>query len=107
MIRHYALTLTGAAQRLSSVLSPDDQANRRAFRELALQALGSNSNPIYVGGSSSVSATDYGFRINVPTGGVPDSPERLGAYDTGPLRLEDLWVIGTGSEVLHVLGVEF
>ena len=65
-MRHYVLTLNGAAQQLSSVLAADNQLNRRPFRLLLFSARAANSNPIFVGGPDTVSATDYGFRINAP-----------------------------------------
>lgn len=106
-MRHYVLTLDGTAQQLSSVLAPDDQQNRRPFRQVSFQARGTNSNPIFIGGPTTASATEYGVRVNAPAGGVPDAPILWGGYDTGPIKLEEIFVFGTDTEILHVAAEEF
>ena len=106
-MRHYVLTLDGTAQQLSSVLAPDDQQTRRPFRLLLFSALAANSNPIFVGGPDTVSATDYGFRINAPPANLPEAPTPWGPFESGPAKLEEIFVIGTDTEVLHIAAEEF
>jgi len=108
-IRHYQLTLNGAAQQLSSALPGTESAviEDVSFRELKLQADDGNTNPIYVGGDNTVTAAAHGLRIPAPTAGVPAAPETFGGYDTGPLKLSKFWVIGTNNEILNVLGLTF
>ena len=106
-MRRYVLTLNGTAQQLSSVLAADNQLNRRPFRQIAFSARAANSNPIFIGGPDTVSATDYGFRVNTPVMSVPDAPIIWGAYDSGPIKLEEIFVIGTDAEILHIAAEEF
>ena len=104
-IRHYVLTLNGSAQRLSSVLTNTNPGgpNDEAFRFLTLQSGKANTNDIFVGGST-VSATDYGMRLD-PTDTIP--PIDMGHYDAGPVKLSEIYVIGTNNEKLHIFGVPF
>jgi len=105
MLFHYNLTLNGSPQQLSSVLAAETGASAANLgcRAVQLQPQGDNANPVYVGARSDVSATDYGFRLEAGTAGVPPAPWLLGEHDSGPLKLSDFWVIGTDAEVLHIL----
>lgn len=110
-VRSYTLTLTGAAQRLSQVL-PTGGGNADPtggedlpFRQLRLQADPANANVVYVGDSSAVSATAHGGSLD-PTEASAQVLV-LGPFPTGPLRLSDLWVLGTNTQRLMVLGVPF
>lgn len=102
----YTLTLTGAAQQLSSVLADPTVGgpNDEPLESLLLQPDGGNGNPIFVGGSSAVSSTLFGVRLAIGTGGVPPDPLKL-EPTMGPLRLSDLWVIGTATQKLHLLAI--
>ncbi len=107
--RHYNLTLDATAQQLSAALPGTDPVEIEDFglRELQLQADDGNSNPVYIGGNNTVSAAAHGIRIPTPTGGVPDPPIRLGGFDSGPLKLSKIWVIGTDGEILNITGIGF
>ena len=106
-MQHFVLTLDGTAQRLSSALATDDQINRRPFRLLLFSALGANGNPIFIGGPDTASATDYGIRINAPPANIPEAPVRWGPFESGPAKLEEIFVFGTDTEVLHIAAEEF
>ena len=103
--RHYSLTLNGAIQRLSTALAntavggPQDEG----YRFLSLQPGKANTNDIFVGGST-VSATDYGMRLDP---GDTAAPIELGSHDGGPIKLSDLYVIGTNAERLHIAGIPY
>ena len=107
--RHYNLTLGAAAQRLSDALPATDPVDVEdiGLRELQLQADDGNSNPIFIGGNNTVTAAAHGIRIPTPTAGVPDPPIRLGGFDSGPLKLGKIWVIGTAGEILNITGIGF
>lgn len=98
----YSLTLNGSAQRLSTVFAnttvggPDDVS----IRQLVLQGHHANTARIFVGDDASVSGTDYGFYLPIPTGSP--LPVILGPYETGPMRLSNFWVVGTNNEVLKI-----
>ena len=110
-IRAYTLTLTGVAQRLSQVLASGaanvepNKSEDIPFRQIRLQADPANANVVYVGDASTVSATVHGGSLD-PTEASAESLT-LGPFPTGPLRLSDLWVIGTNAQRLMVLGVPF
>lgn len=113
--RHYNLTLDGNIQRLSSALAdsevggPDDEA----LRVVQLQMQGDSANPLFVGGAPKVgtnvtlTSTDHGFRLESGSGGVPAAPYLLGEFETGPIRLSDIYVLGTNTEVLHITVLGF
>lgn len=109
MFYHRVLTLTGAPQRLSTALAdptvggPDD----RPCRQVTFQAMGANGNPIYIGGDVTVAVNNHALRINAGTQGVPDPPIILGGFDSGPLKLSDFWVLGTGNQVLCIGMIPF
>lgn len=111
MIRHFVLTLNGAAQRLSTVL-PDTTVNGphdMPARSVTAQADGANAAPIYVGGENlTVSSSSWGQRIEAATATVPPAPSLIfgeGA-SKGLTRLSDWYVLGTNNEKLH-LTVDF
>lgn len=98
MIRHHVLTFDGNAQALSTVAD----AKTLGIRSISLQPAGGNGNPCYLG-AAGVSSTDYGVRLEAGATGVPPAPFVLGEFPTGWLKLEELYVIGTSTEKLHVL----
>lgn len=98
--RDYTLTITAAAQRLSSVLADTQPGGTRdeAFRQLILQA----DTDCFIGASSGVTTTTYGTKIFAATAST--APLTIGAFDGGPIKLSDLYVIGTSGK-LHILGL--
>jgi hypothetical protein len=98
MIRHHVLTLTGSAQRLSTVTG----AELPKIRTVSIQPAGANANPSYIG-ASGVSSTDYGVRMEAGAAGVPPAPFVLGEFANGWASLDDFYVIGTNTEKLHIL----
>ncbi len=109
-IEHHVLTLSGAVQRLSDVLTDTEISGRDdvPLRTISLQPRGANANPIYVGATAVTSATDFGVRLEPGATGVPPAPFILGEHDVGgPLRLSHFYVIGTATQHLHILTVPF
>ena len=104
--RHYALTLTGVAQRLSDVLDDGvgviNPTNDVPLREIILAADPANTAVVYVGGTNAtVSATSHAFSLD-PTQ-ASQAPVRLGGYDgCGPLHLADFFAVGTNNERLMI-----
>lgn len=103
---HYVLTLNGAAQQLSSVFPALTGGLKSGAYDypctfLTLQPGGGNANPIYLGDDASISSTDYGFRLEAATGGIPPAPF---VFDppVGNVKLSDLYVLGTAGETLHL-----
>lgn len=94
-LRHYVLSLTGSAQRLSSVLGAADQD--AVLSSCWLQSGVANASPIYIG-DKSLTVASYGMRVNAPVAGLPDPPLPL----PGPIDLSQIWVLGANGETLHV-----
>ena len=109
--RGYYLTMTGVAQRLSDVYGDGIgvvvPASDIPYREITFQAKDTNGADIYVGHTSAVSATNFGFHVDYPKAGTNNPPSRLGPYNAGPLHLSDFWVLGTNGEILTIGGVPF
>ena len=97
-MKHGVITLTGATQRLSTLLGATD-----VVRAITLQPGGANANPIYVGGPA-VDGTTFGVRLEAAVATVPPAPWQLSElFGWGHLSLEDVYVRGTNTEKLHVL----
>jgi hypothetical protein len=104
VVKHYTLTLTGAVQRLNTVLvdpavgGPSDLPCRLiSFQHGST----SQAAAIYVG-DRNVSATDWGIRVD-----VNGAPIQVGSFDMGPYKLSEFYVIGTAEQVLHILTVPY
>jgi hypothetical protein len=101
--KDYQIVLAAAAKRLSDVYAnpavggPDDIPYRQLF-------LSAEAAVAYIGNASDVTSTNYGARAEV--GAAGSQPLMIGAFDTGPIKLSDLWAAGAGS-TLHILGIPF
>lgn len=104
MLKGYVLTLTGSAQRLSTVLddpSPGGQEDR-PLKVITLQPLGTNLNAVYVSGASNIDADNAA--IELPPGdanSLPPGPFQVESTDA-PVRLSQVWVLGTVGEKVRV-----
>lgn len=104
MMNMKVVTLSGAAQQLSTVLGvllPND-----SVIWLSLQPNGANANPVYVGNSATTSSTNYFVRLEAAAATIPPAPwqisEALPPTVTLAVRLSELYVNGTNAEKLHV-----
>jgi hypothetical protein len=97
-VRHATVTLTGASVNLGTLM-PD----RSSAKFLSFQAGPANANPIYVGDrDTTITSSNFGFRIGVPAAGVPDAPSII-EFSQNSLSLSDFNVLGTLNEKLHIL----
>jgi len=105
--KSYSLTLTGAAQRLSSVLTDPTVGGKDdvSCRQIFLQGHHANTARIFVGDSDQVSGTVYGTYLPIPTGSP--MPVVIGPFEAGPVKLSSIWVFGTLNEVLKISLVPF
>jgi hypothetical protein len=108
-MKHYTLTLSGAAQRLSDCFGSGagvvDPAKDIPFREIMLSSLKANAADIFVGGdNATVTSTSHAFRID-PGDTAP--PITLGGHDSGGYKLSSIYVLGTASDVLCIGGNPF
>lgn len=100
MFRPFNITMTGSAQRLSTLMSLTSELDV-PIRALVMQPAGANAGVIYVG-DASVSSTDYAFRLEAATAGIPPAPFILGETPNGTFRLSEIYIVGSNNEVLHV-----
>lgn len=102
-MRHFNMTVGAVAKRLSDVYGDGvgvvNPVNDIPYRQLWLQA---ETADIKIGGSA-VSTTVYGTNL-VST--APAAPMVLGPYDSGPIKLSDIWAIST-TATLHISGIPF
>lgn len=110
MVKSYTLTLSGSAQRLSQVL-PTGANNAQPhpsedwpLHQLIVQADPANAAVVYLGGDSTLSATNAGAALD-PTQATAQDRITLGPFGVGPIKLSDVWVLGTAAQRLFVLTV--
>ena len=106
--RDFTLTLNGSAQRLSTVLADTQPGGTRdeAYRQIVLAADPANTAAVFVGASSSVTSSNFGFSLD-PTQATAKDRESIGPFNDGPIKLSEIWVIGTNNEKLHIFGVPY
>lgn len=100
---HKTVTLQITAKSLATLLDivPGSSADV-PLQSLSLQADGGNAGATFVGGPT-VSTTDYGIRIPAAAAGVPSAPERFELL-ARPVKLSEIYVVGSANEKLHVCG---
>lgn len=100
--RAYQLTITAAAQRLSAALPVTERGGSQdeAFRQIIL----STETDCFIGASASLTTSNYGKKLFADTNAT--EPLVIGPFPDGPVKLSDLFVIGT-SGVLHILGIPY
>ena len=99
MFRQYNLTLDGTAQSLADAIVPAPLTVEENLRDIILQPDDGASNPFFFG-DENVTLAVYAFRLE--GGATPPLPFSVGHFSTGPLKLGDLWVIGTADEILNI-----
>jgi hypothetical protein len=112
--RHYALTLTGAPQRLSSVLADPTVGGAQdvPLRQVFFQADVANAAALYIGGDALVTAISHAFSLQplliaAQAALQPSYVVSVGPYEMGPLKLSDFWVLGTNGQRLMIGVVPF
>lgn len=111
--KQWALLLTGgtAAVRLSDVYGDGTGVvNARSdipYRQIFLQAHPSNGTAIYIG-DNDLTAPDNSAFVLQPGANQPQLVT-LGPFDTGPMKLSDLWAVALsgGNPRLLISGVPF
>ena len=101
MIDHYDLTLPGVAQQVSDVLAAGADDNPALSIQFEIQQ--DDTNPAFVGGDNTVTATSYGVRI-APIAAAEQLTEPR-VFKGVKLRLREFWIIGTAGDVVHILVV--
>lgn len=104
-LRDFTVTLSGSAQNLATVCWGSQTAPiDRPLVMIELQPGGANAAEVYVGGTSGVTSSAYGTRLEAADSGIPPAPWRVTSDgSTAYLYLSDVWVIGDNAETLHVM----
>lgn len=101
-VQHFQITLGAVAKRLSDVYGGVAGANPDAALDLPYREIQFTTEAdAFLGGTNLVTSTTYGIKVAT----AATVPAKIGAYETGPVKLSDLW--GAGSGVLHILAIEF
>ena len=108
MVNHFTITIaaTGTPQRLSTGLSAVVGTPRSGdlLRWLSVQAGGANAGIGYVGGNQrTVSTSDYGYRIEIPTTTIPDAPTVIECASLG--SIDDFFIVGTINDTFKILAI--
>lgn len=103
--RSFQLVLAAAAQRLSDVYGDGvgvvHAAHDLPYRQILLTAAVADA---FLGGPDhgvDTTSVNYGLRVEFVL-----QPVTIGPYETGPVKLSDLWAAGNGS-TLHILAIPF
>lgn len=102
---NYQLALAAAAKRLSDVYGDGAGVvhadHDLPFRQILLSSGGAVS---YLGADALVTSTTYGIRVEI--GAAGDAPVSIGPFETGPVKLSQLYAAGNGA-TLHILAIPF
>jgi hypothetical protein len=103
LVKSFTLTVLAAPTRLSDVYGDGpnvvNAANDIPYRELLLQTETADTKI----GDSNITTTNYGTLIAAT--GTP--VVAIGPWETGPIKLSEIWAIGGGTGKLHILGVPY
>jgi len=104
MVSHYNLTVAAVAVRLSDVFGDGvgvvNAAHDLPMRQIILQAVTAD---IEIGGDATVTTSVYGFKLPST---APAAPLVLGPFETGPVKLSQLYAISTNA-TLHITAIPF
>lgn len=101
--RHFNFTIGAVRKRLSDVYgvgTPVGGALDIPYRQILIQS----EVDAFVGGAL-VTTTDYGFWITSVSNGT-NSVMPLGPFESGPIKLSDLWVVGTAG-LIHIIAIPY
>ena len=99
-IRHYVVAIpnpAAAVQLSTGIPAGEEQAHAKQVFEYLYVTPAPGEAAIDLGGDSSLAA-GQGLRIQAPAAG--DSPVPI----PGPVKLSDIWVIGTAGDNVNVFG---
>ena len=99
--KHFTATVTAVARDLKTALGLLDSEDI-PLQSLTLQADPENAHPVFAGGAG-VTTTNYCVRIPAPPQGEPGYPIK---YEPAarPVKLSEIYIVGTAGEELHVGG---
>jgi hypothetical protein len=103
------LTLTGAAQKLSTAtgiaeafgVATNGALGNIACREIHLQPAGGNATAVRFGDKNLTSLL-YAFQLPAGDTGDPPPPMVMGPYGGDPIRLSEIYALGTEGEIVHI-----
>ena len=104
-IAHFTATLTAVGTSLKTLLGLTDSQDI-PLQSISLQADPANAGAAFVGGTG-VTITDYLVRIPIPVSSVPSPPLIYESGTARPMKLSEVFVVGTAGDKLHVGGVGY
>ena len=100
-LRGKTFTLNGSQQSLAD-LDSSNNVIHRPINVLRIQSEASNAAVSVTGNKRAVTATDYDFQVLADTSTISNSVT-IGAGVSGcPFNLEDINVIGTNTQKIHI-----
>ena len=93
MVVQYTLAITAAAQRLSLAIPTDK--TRGGTQDLAIRELWISVGTDAFIGDANVTTSVYGKKIFADAATTPQY--KLGPYDAGPIKLSDIYIVGTSG----------
>ena len=100
--RNYQLSITAAPQRLSVALPDPERGGKQD--EACRQIILSTETDCFIGASAAMTTSIYGKKLFADTNAT--QPLVIGPFPDGPVKLSDIFVIGT-SGVLHIFTIPY
>lgn len=106
--RDFQLTLAATAKRLSDVYggaagADPTAANDIPYRQLLFTATGGD---VFIGSDQDSGAATTSTTFGIQVDSTALSPTSIGPFETGPIKLSQLWAAGASATV-HMLGIPF
>ena len=103
------ITLTGSAQKLSTAtgicdfvgVTSNGALGNLSCSEIHIQPEGANANVVYFG-DSHITTSLFAFRMPAGDTGDPPPPMVIGPYSRSPIKLDDMYVLGTAAQKVHL-----
>ncbi len=103
---HFDLTFSGAPQDLVTAL-PLTPATDVPFKQITFMIDKAAANDAFIGErGAALSTTVYGVRLD-PTDTIGLAAYTVGPFATGSVKLGDFAVLGTATQILHILGIAY
>lgn len=98
MFAQVVTTFGASAERLSADMAAT--YNDPPIRQIGIQADAANANAFFIG-DANVTSSLYAVRIPAPVSSLPVGPMIIDFPVGSVVKLSDIWVKGTSTEILH------
>lgn len=100
-LRGKTFTLNGSQQSLAD-LDASNNVIHRAINFLRIQSESGNAAASCTGNKRAVTSTDYDFQVLADTATISNAVSIGGGATGSPFNLEDINVIGTNAQKIHI-----